>query len=121
MLWAQIRKAIVKGLWNVASTLEGQSTTEVPQETILEVAKAVTAAEREGVKVEWIDRKISEIVRPRNRHQLAQYADQLREQVVVLQQQLNEVAGEMELLESEMSWHRLEPASPGKYIVHFFQ
>lgn len=47
-----MKEIILEGLWNVASALEGQPATKILQETIPDVAKAVVAAESDGV---WVD------------------------------------------------------------------
>lgn len=57
-----------------------QVATQITQETILKVAEAVAAVKREGV-------------------------DQVRERIVVLRRQLNEMVGELERLETDMSRH----------------
>lgn len=80
---------------------------------------ATAAVESEGVWVDWIKRGIDKIIRARDHHRLAQDANQLREPVVALQQQLDEVAGELELLEAEMSRQGMDPPSLGEYIMHF--
>lgn len=36
----------------------GRAATGIPQETTLEVAEAVATVESEGVKVNWIDRRL---------------------------------------------------------------
>lgn len=93
----------IKGLWHATSDLEGHFATEIPQEMILEVAEAVATAEREGVRVEWIDREIGKTLKARDHSRFGQNTIQLIEQVAVLAQQLDKVASELGRLESEMS------------------
>lgn len=39
--WSRLKKIIFEGLWSVASAVEGQDATEIPQEIILELVEAV--------------------------------------------------------------------------------
>lgn len=45
----------------------------------------------------------------------------MRECIAVMQRQLDEMEGELEQLEAEMSEQGMDPASSYEYIVHFFQ
>lgn len=81
---------------------------------------AEAAAESDGVRIKLFDWGIGRILKARDHHRLAQNADQLTEEVAVLWQQLDEVASELGHLEVEMLGQRMDSASSGEYIVHFF-
>lgn len=118
--WSNMKRTILKGLWLIASDLEGCSTTEIPQKTILEVAEAVEATESKGVRVEWIGLEIGRILRAKDLYRLAQNINQLRERIVILQQQLDKVASKLGRPMVEMSGQGMDPTSSGEYTVHFF-
>lgn len=60
MIWIPFRMAIRNGLWNASSMLEGQATSRISQETIVEVVDAVEAAKGTGVQVNWINGEIED-------------------------------------------------------------
>lgn len=116
---AKNERTILEGLWSTVSNLEGQSATKLSQETILKVVEAVAVVEEEGVH-EWIDHEIGKILKARDHRHLTKNADQLRERVIALQQQLDEALSELEGLEALMVGQGTNPASSSKHIIISF-
>lgn len=73
-------------------------------------------AENMGVRVDWIDRVIGEILKARD-HRLVLTVSLIRERTEVLQRQLNVLADELNQVENQMADKDIGPSSSGDYVV----
>lgn len=65
LTWPLFKKTILKGLWDPASALKEHAATKILQKILLEVAEAVASTKGEGIRFDWIDRKLERLSRPR--------------------------------------------------------
>lgn len=93
---APFRKALLNGIWDAASELEGQVALQISHDTIAEVADTLEARRVQG------SRLIGRIHKVQEHQRLARSVNLIRERIEGMQRHLDAMEGQLKQVEDEM-------------------
>lgn len=107
--WEAVKEVVLRGIFEGVQELESFSALDVPDEVIARVARVISAAEKSGVRVDWLDRAIGDICSRREHADLASRRERLSNRAAVPREELKKVEDELEGVCAEMSLKNFAP------------
>lgn len=86
--WEEMKELILKGIFEGVQELESFSILDVPDVVISRVALVVSAVEKSGIRIDWLDRLIGEVSSRWDYAALAQQEEHLSIWVTELHEEL---------------------------------
>lgn len=100
--WSAFRLIIIAGLYDSVRRLEKYTIMDVPRDILKEVADITVLAARMGVRVDWLDEVLGQIVLKKKHLSLLESAQAMEEKLFELDSQRDEITQTLAEIDAEM-------------------